>query len=159
MAGPSVSGGDAASIDDQSTEADTTGQRTRSKKAKNVVDAFEDIRSMADSLVLPKSIIDNASDIFKDVHDGKYLKGHGYHDIAAACLLIACRKEEGHSRTFKEICAVSKLTKKEIGRCFNLIRHALDISVAIIKISDFLPRFCLHLGKNCSKVNMRKQKN
>jgi len=54
------------------------------------------------------------------VHDGKNLKGRSNDAIASASLYIACR-QEGVPRTFKEICAISKISKKEIGRCFKLI--------------------------------------
>ena len=90
VAGPNASVGDVASFDDQSTEAHTTGQRKKSSN-KTIVDAFEDIRAMADSLALPKSIADRAKYIFKDVYDGKLLKGRSMHLIASACLHIACR--------------------------------------------------------------------
>ena len=48
------------------------------------------------------------------VHDGKNLKGRSNDAIAAACLYISCR-QEGVPRTFKEIVAVSTVSKKEIG--------------------------------------------
>ena len=54
------------------------------------------------------------------VHDGQSVKGRSNDAIASACLYIACR-QEGVPRTFREICAVSKISKKEIGRCFRLI--------------------------------------
>lgn len=65
--------------------------------------------------------------------------------IASACLYIACR-QEGVPRTFKEICAVSKVSKKEIGRCFKLILKALETSVDLITTGDFMSRFCSNLG-------------
>lgn len=49
-------------------------------------------------------------------------------------------------RTFKEICAVSKISKKEIGRCFKLILKALETSVDLITTADFMSRFCSNLG-------------
>lgn len=79
------------------------------------------------------------------VHDGKNLKGRSNDAIASACLYIACR-QEGVPRTFKEICAVSKISKKEIGRCFKLILKALDTSVELITTGDFMSRFCSNLG-------------
>ena len=39
--------------------------------------------------------------------------------LNTACLYIACR-QEGVPRTFKEIVAVSTVSKKEIGRCFKV---------------------------------------
>jgi transcription initiation factor TFIIIB Brf1 subunit/transcription initiation factor TFIIB len=53
--------------------------------------------------------------------------------------------------------AVSGIKAKDIGSIHKQIREALDILVDIIKITDFMPRFCLSLGKHCSKLTMRKQ--
>lgn len=44
-----------------------------------------------------------------------------------------------------EICAVSRISKKEIGRCFKLILKALETSVDLITTGDFMSRFCSNL--------------
>ena len=72
--------------------------------------------NMADRINLTKTIVDRANLLFKMVHDGKNLKGRSNDAIAAACLYISCR-QEGVPRTFKEIVAVSTVSKKEIGTC------------------------------------------
>lgn len=110
-----------------------------------LVNAFREINGMADRINLPKTIVDRANTLFKQVHDGKNLKGRANDAIASACLYIACR-QEGVPRTFKEICAVSKISKKEIGRCFKLILKALETSVDLITTGDFMSRFCSNLG-------------
>lgn len=46
----------------------------------------------------------------------------------------------------QEICAVSKISKKEIGRCFKLILKALETSVDLITTGDFMSRFCSNLS-------------
>lgn len=73
------------------------------------------------------------------------ISGRSNDAIASACLYIACR-QEGVPRTFKEICAVSKISKKEIGRCFKLILKALETSVDLITTGDFMSRFCSNLS-------------
>lgn len=110
-----------------------------------LINAFREINGMADRINLPKTIVDRANNLFKQVHDGKNLKGRANDAIASACLYIACR-QEGVPRTFKEICAVSKISKKEIGRCFKLILKALETSVDLITTGDFMSRFCSNLG-------------
>lgn len=110
-----------------------------------LLNAFREINGMADRINLPKTIVDRANTLFKQVHDGKNLKGRSNDAIASACLYIACR-QEGVPRTFKEICAVSKISKKEIGRCFKLILKALETSVDLITTGDFMSRFCSNLG-------------
>lgn len=43
---------------------------------------------------------DRANSLFKQVHDGKTLKGRSNDAIASSCVYIACR-QEGVPRTFK----------------------------------------------------------
>ena len=118
-----------------------------------LVNAFKEISNMADRINLPRTIVDRANNLFKQVHDGKNLKGRSNDAIASASLYIACR-QEGVPRTFKEICAVSKISKKEIGRCFKLILKALETSVDLITTGDFMSRFCANLSKwNICKSN------
>ena len=42
-----------------------------------------------------------------------------------------------------EICAVSKVSKKEIGRCFKLILRALETTVEQAGAGDFMVRLLL----------------
>lgn len=116
-----------------------------------LIAAFKEISTMADRINLPKTIVDRANNLFKQVHDGKNLKGRSNDAKASACLYIACR-QEGVPRTFKEICAVSKISKKEIGRCFKLTLKALATSVDLITTADFMSRFCANLGNRADKA-------
>jgi transcription initiation factor TFIIB len=46
---------------------------------------------MADLMNLGRTIVESANALFKQVHNGKHLKGHSTDASAATCLLIACR--------------------------------------------------------------------
>ena len=118
-----------------------SNRRTVSSSDRALVNAFRSIGNMADRINLTKTIVDRANNLFKMVHDGRNLKGRANDAIAAAVLYIACR-QEGVPRTFKEIVAVSTVSKKEIGRCFKLILKAHDTSVELITTGDFMSRFC-----------------
>lgn len=112
---------------------------------RSLVTAFREISTMADRLNLPKSIVERCNSLFKQVHEEKHLKGRANDAVAAACLYIACRQEEV-PRSFKEICAVSRHPKKEIGRCFKLIRQATNTQVNTVSTSDFMSRYCTNLS-------------
>ncbi|XP_060074698.1 transcription initiation factor IIB-like [Ylistrum balloti] len=120
-------------------------RRTINSSDRALINAFREINQMGDRLNLPKMIADRANTLFKQVHEGKTLKGRSNDAIASACMYIACR-QEGVPRTFKEICAVSKISKKEIGRVFKLILKTLETNVALITTGDFMSRFCSNLG-------------
>lgn len=129
---------------------DGTGPKYHNRKAisssdRTLMNAYKEISNMADRISLAKTIVDRAKLLFKQVHDGKTLKGRSNDAIASACLYIACR-QEGVPRTFKEICAISRVSKKEIGRCFKLILKALETSVDLITTGDFMSRFCSNLN-------------
>jgi len=130
---------------DASGVAKYQNRKHMSSADRALANAFREISNMSDRINLPKTIVDRANLLFKQVHDGRTLKGRSNDAIASACLYIACR-QEGVPRTFKEICAVSKVSKKEIGRCFKLILKALETSVDLITTGDFMSRFCSNLG-------------
>ena len=65
-----------------------------------LTNAFREIALMADRISLPRTIVDRSNNLFKQVHDGRNLKGRANDAIASACLYISCR-QEGVPRTFK----------------------------------------------------------
>ena len=71
------------------------------------------------------------------MYQEKDLRGRANDAVAAACLFIACRQEDV-PRSFKELCSVSRHPKKEIGRCFKLIRLATHTEVNPVKSADFM---------------------
>ncbi|XP_018027884.1 transcription initiation factor IIB-like [Hyalella azteca] len=120
-------------------------RRTMSSSDRSLLNAFKEIANMGEKINLPRSLLDRANALFKDVHTTRALRGRSNDAIASACLYIACR-QDGVPRTFKEIVAVSSINKKEIGRCFKLILKALETSVDLITTNDFMFRFCSNLG-------------
>ncbi|XP_070532540.1 transcription initiation factor IIB-like isoform X2 [Ptychodera flava] len=120
-------------------------KRTMNSSDRALINAFREIAQMADRINLPKTIVDRTNTLFKQVHEQRTLRGRSNDAIAAACLYIACR-QEGVPRTFKEICAISRVSKKEIGRCFKEILKALETSVDLITSGDFMSRFCSNLA-------------
>lgn len=83
--------------------------------------------------------------INRKVDDEKLLKGKSVEAIKAACIYIACR-EHNSTRTFKEICNLTRVSKKEIGRCFkqllpNLAEHTFAATQAVT-LDAYVYRFC-----------------
>ncbi|GAU93220.1 hypothetical protein RvY_05193 [Ramazzottius varieornatus] len=120
-------------------------RKTISPQDRALTTGFREITTMAERINMARSIVDQAHMLFKQVYETKAMRGRATEAIASACLYIACRKE-GVPRTFKEICAISRVTKKEIGRCFKLILRNVDTSVDLITTGDYMSRFCSNLG-------------
>ncbi|CAB3398218.1 unnamed protein product [Caenorhabditis bovis] len=150
---PLLSGGDLSTtiaVGFNGSDSDNSLANAQRKSMNNsdrqMTQAMSLIREMGERIHLTKTLQDSASRIFKDVLDSRALRGKNNEAQAAACLYIACRKD-GVPRTFKEICAVSRVSKKEIGRCFKLIVKNLETNLEQITSADFMSRFCgnLHL--------------
>lgn len=122
---------------------------------RSLLNAIREISNMASRVNLPRNITDRANQLFKQVHDQKSLRGRSNDAIASACLYIACR-QDGVPRTFKEICAISKIPKKEIGRCFKLILRNLEQNVQVITSGDFMDRFCSALNLSAPVIRASK---
>eukprot|EP01113_Clastostelium_recurvatum_P013826 TRINITY_DN1742_c0_g1_i1.p1 TRINITY_DN1742_c0_g1~~TRINITY_DN1742_c0_g1_i1.p1 ORF type:complete len:385 (-),score=43.81 TRINITY_DN1742_c0_g1_i1:35-1042(-) len=111
---------------------------------------FKEISRMADRINLPQTIVDRANELFKQIEDLRTMRGRSAEPIIAASLYIACRLE-GVPRTFKEICALTKVSKKEIGRYYKYMveqlksKNVLSTNLETITTSDFMSRFCNHL--------------
>ena len=89
-------------IDVQWRVLDTHFQQCRVTKIKTV-------NEMGQKLYLPEAVLEKACLLFKPVNE------RSIEAVYAACLYMACRQERV-SRMFKEICAVSTVSKKEFGR-------------------------------------------
>jgi transcription initiation factor TFIIB len=99
-------------------------KNSTSKSERNLIAAYKEIGAMAEAIGLPKNVSDIAKQLYKKIEDSKQLKGKTIQSIIAACIFIACRKANV-PRTFKEICALTKVPKNEIGRVYKTIEKLL----------------------------------
>jgi transcription initiation factor TFIIB len=104
------------------SRAQTKSAATKSER--NLITAYKEIGAMSEAIGLPKVVSDIAKQLYKKVEDSKQLKGKTIQSIIAACIFIACRKANV-PRTFKEICALTKVPKNEIGRVYKTIEKLL----------------------------------
>ena len=116
-----------------------------SNKERALLKAVALLRTMADRLNVPSSIVDKASSLFKRVHQMRKLKGRSHDTISAAVLYIACR-QESVPRAFKEVVAVSERSLKQVSRCFTLIKNELSLELETATSNDFMARFSASLN-------------
>ncbi|KAG6557874.1 hypothetical protein Mapa_000642 [Marchantia paleacea] len=107
--------------------------------------------SMASRLGLVFSIQSRASEIYQKVTNLNIVRGKNQDAVLASCLYLACR-QEGKTRSMKEICSVSEgASLKEVGRALLCIEKHMKEDLEMgksINATDFLSRFCSSLGLN-----------
>jgi transcription initiation factor TFIIB len=111
---------------------------SKDKTSANLLEAYKKIGAYTDRIQVGKVVADSAKHIYKLVDDAKFLKGKSPEAIIAGCIFIACRHNKV-PRTFREIYALTHVTKKEIGRVFKQLEaflSKLDPSVMQSQAAD-----------------------
>ena len=93
---------------------------THDKGTKSLLTAYKEVGALCDAIGIPKNVSDTAKHLFKMVHDAGAFRGKSQETIIAGCIFIACRQCKV-DRTFREIFALTKVTKAEIGRIFKAL--------------------------------------
>ncbi|RKO83111.1 cyclin-like protein, partial [Blyttiomyces helicus] len=116
------------------------GKATNEKAEKTLRNAFKEIQAMCERIGLAKITVDSAKQMYKRVDDEKTVKGKNVESVMAACIYIACRQQNS-TRTFKEICALTKVSKKEIGRTYKQLQPLLENKIESVSLSAYITRF------------------
>lgn len=118
---------------------------------------YSKITQMCETFALPRIVQDASKEVYKLTYQEKALKGKSQESIIAAAIFIGCRKANV-ARTFKEIWALTKVPKKEIGKTFKIMSKIIlekggnnanntsGISVEQTNAEDLVRRFCSRLG-------------
>ena len=87
-----------------------------------------------------------ACELLDDIEERRLLRSGGttVSEVTAACLFVACR-QQGVPCTYKEICALTKLKKKQLSRTVRFVSKSLNVGLDPITSEDFIDRFCLNL--------------
>ena len=112
-----ISFGDGASNHKSRDLHRAQNKSTHDKSTKALLAAYKEIGALCDALHLMKNVSDIAKHLFKMVNDAGAFKGKSQETIIAGVIFIACR-QCNLGRTFREIYALTKVPKAEIGRVF-----------------------------------------
>ena len=118
--------------------------RIATKRDRNQVYAFTEIRRLTSSLSLPERIRDHACSLFDSAQSEDLLRGRSLEGFAAACVYAACRVA-GVSRTVGEVADAAKATRDEQTAAYDAINRELGLPVAPIDPTEYLPRFASRL--------------
>jgi len=115
-----------------------------SKRDRNKVYAYTEIRRLTGVLELPDSVRDTACTLFDSAQNESLLRGRSLEGFAAACVYVACRTADV-ARTVGEICAEAKATEDEHQAAFDAMNRELGLPIAPTGPAEYLPRFASDL--------------
>ena len=107
---------------------------------RNLAFALSEISKIANSLSLPKNILETASVIYRKAVKERLIRGRSIQGVTAAAIYVACR-QCGLARTLDEIAQASTISKKEVGRSYRFLVKELDCFVPPVKPSQYVSKF------------------
>jgi len=113
----------------------TQQKATHSKENRARTAAYSQIDALCASMDFSKQVSTTAQQLYEKTLHTKQFKGKGQDAIIASCIFIACRQNKT-GRTFKEITALTRVPKKDIGRTFKALekffqRHSMQRPTAL----------------------------
>ncbi len=121
--------------------------RISSKRDRNKVYAYTEIRRLTGALELPDSLRDTACSLFDSAQSESLLRGRSLEGFAAACVYVACRTADV-ARTVREVCVEAKATEAEHRAAFDAMNRELGLPIGPSSPAEYLPRFASEL--DCS---------
>jgi transcription initiation factor TFIIB len=118
--------------------------RIPTKRERNQVYAFTEIRRLTSALSLPERIRDHACSLFRSAQSEDLLQGRSLEGFAAAAVYAACRIASV-SRTVQEVTNAAKATEAEQSAAYDAINRELGLPVGPIDPAEYVPRFASEL--------------
>lgn len=107
---------------------------------RNLAFALSEISKIANTLSLPKNIVETASVIYRKAVKKRLIRGRSIQGVTAAAIYVACR-QCGLARTLEEIAQASSIHKKEVGRSYRFLVKELDYFIPPLKPSQYVAKF------------------
>ncbi len=118
--------------------------RIATKRDRNKVYAYTEIRRLTGALELPTSLRDAACALFDTAQSESLLRGRSLEGFAAACVYVACRTADV-ARSVGEVCAAAKATEAEHRAAFDAMNRELGLPIGPAAPAEYLPRFASEL--------------
>jgi len=114
--------------------------RVSNATERNLAFALSEISKIANSLSLPKNILETASVIYRKAVKERLIRGRSIQGVTAAAIYVACR-QCGLARTLDEVAQASNINKKEVGRSYRFLVKELDYFIPPLKPSQYITKF------------------
>ncbi|MFW5955782.1 MAG: transcription initiation factor IIB [Halorhabdus sp.] len=127
--------------------------RAKDSRDRNLKQALGEIDRMASALVLPETVRETASVIYRRALEDDLLPGRSIEGMATASLYAAAR-QAGTPRSLDEFEPVSRVDRQTYARAYRYIARELELGIAPADPVEYLPRFvsALDLDENLERT-------
>jgi len=114
--------------------------RVHSSMDRNLAFAMSEMDRLASQLGIPRNVKETAAIIYRKAIEKRLVRGRSIEAMVAATIYASARVRRV-PRTLDEIAKESRITKKELGRCYRLLLRELYLNIPLASPIDYLVRF------------------
>ncbi len=112
---------------------------------RNLAFALSEISKIANTLNMPKNIIETASIIYRKAVKEHLIRGRSIQGVTAAAIYMACRQCR-LARTLEEVAQASGINKKEVARSYRFLIRELDYYIPPVTPNQYISKFSNQLS-------------
>ncbi|MFB6304506.1 MAG: transcription initiation factor IIB family protein [Haloferacaceae archaeon] len=121
-----------------------TRARISTKRDRNQVYGFTEIRRLTGRLSLPDRVRDGACSLFRSAQEADLLRGRSLEGFAAAGVYAACRVHD-IARTREEVADAAKASQAELRAAYDALNRELGLPTGPVDPGEYVPRFASEL--------------
>ncbi len=118
--------------------------RMQTSIERNLAQAVNELQRIGSQLGLPRHVMDQALDIYRQALEKGLVRGRSIESIMAAAIYAACRMYK-IPRTLDEIARYTKSGRKDVARCYRLLLREINLKVPLADPIDYVPRIAEQL--------------
>lgn len=131
-------------------------KRLVSSKDRNFGYALAELERISSALNLPRNLQEEVSSMYEKALEEGLVKGRSIEAVIGS-LVYALSREYGTPRLMNEICAVSGVDKRDLGRTYRYVARKLGLRILPAKAIAYVPR-CATILKLDDKVQVDAKK-
>jgi len=120
-------------------------KRLVSSKDRNFGYTMSELERIASALNLPKNLQEEIGTMYEKALEEGLVKGRSIEAVIGS-LVYALSREYGSPRLMSEICEVTGVNKRDLGRTYRYVARKLNLRVVPAKAIDYVPRCATLLG-------------
>jgi transcription initiation factor TFIIB len=120
-------------------------KRLVSSKDRNFGYAMSELERISSALNLPRNLQEEIGAMYEKALEEGLVKGRSIEAVIGS-LVYALSREYGSPRLMSEICEVTGVNKRDLGRTYRYVARKLNLRVVPAKAIDYVPRCATLLG-------------
>ncbi|MFX1513367.1 MAG: transcription initiation factor IIB [Promethearchaeota archaeon] len=126
--------------------------RVHGSMSRNLATAMSELDRLASQLGIPRNVKETSAIIYRKAIEKRLVRGRSIEAMVAATVYASARMRR-LPRTLDEIALESRVSKKELGRCYRYIVRKLVLNIPLASPIDYLVRFGteLRLSGTCQR--------